>query len=144
MKVSANGGEETPVFGEKTGYYCAFSPDGNEMAYHYRDKETKEFAVAVRSMENQNIVKRYSIPPRETSPYFLKWTADGTSLSYITDDGKGKNSLWIQSLDGANPKFAQDLGSQDIMDFQISPDGKTFAFIRGDWKHDSFLLTGLK
>lgn len=144
MKVSTSGGDEAPVFDEKTGYYCAFSPDGSKMAYLYQDLETKEFVMAVRSLENQSIVSRYLIQPKETVPLYLKWMADGKSVGYIINDGKGKNALWIQKLDEASPKLEYDLGGEEIMEFQFSPDGRTFAFIRGDWKHDAVLLTGLK
>jgi hypothetical protein len=40
--------------------------------------------------------------------------------------------------------MSADLGSDEIEDLAVSPDGRTFAFIRGKWIHDAILIEGLK
>ena len=32
------------------------------------------------------------------------------------------------------------MGNEEISDFALSPDENTFAFIRGNWIHDSVLI----
>ncbi len=49
-----------------------------------------------------------------------------------------------QSLDEDKPRFIADLGDKEISDFALAPDGKAFAFTRGEWLHDAVLIDGLK
>jgi WD40 repeat protein len=51
-KVSTGGGEEV-LFDEDCGYYQAFSPDGNLLAFLFRDRETKSTKIKVISPESR-------------------------------------------------------------------------------------------
>jgi hypothetical protein len=69
--------------------------------------------------------------------------AGNQSTASVTN-GAGRSSLWQQPLDGAAARIIADLGSDEIDDLAVSPDGRTFAFIRGKWIHDAILIEGLK
>jgi len=143
-KVATDGSEESQLFSQKTGFYQAFSPDGSQMAYLFRNQETNKFEIAVIALDTQKIVKQFSIPDGKSHPYFLNWTSDGKSLTYLLEDLNEDNLLQQQDLDGKPPKVLFNLGNEEIMDCQISPNGKNYVFIRGSWKHDAVLLSGLQ
>jgi Tol biopolymer transport system component/DNA-binding winged helix-turn-helix (wHTH) protein len=144
LQVPTDGGQETEIFSEKKGYNSAFSPDGGQMAYLERDPETKKYSLAVIAMGDQSLIKRFAVTDKEIFPYHLKWSSDGKWLSYVSDNGFGKTSVWRQYLTGEPPKITADLGSDDVMECQFSPDGTALAYIRGNWQHDAFLITGLR
>jgi len=56
--------------------------------------------------------------------------------------------LWIQPFDEAEaPRKIIDFDSEQISEeggFSLSPDGKRFAVVQGNWRHDAVLLKGLK
>lgn len=143
-QVSTDGSEESKLFPNRTGFSQAFSPDGSQMAYLFRNKETNKFELAVLALETQKIIRQYSIPEGKSHPYFLNWTPDGKGLTYSLEDFIGDNSLWLQDLTENAPKILYNLGNEDVMDCQISPNGKSYVFIRGNWKSDAVLLNGLE
>jgi len=86
----------------------------------------------------------HSRPAEESSgPVKIAWVNDNQSFNYITAN-RSKNSLWRQSLDNNQPRLIADLGSEEIEDLAVSPDGNNFAFVRGKWIHDAVLIEGLK
>ncbi len=143
-KVSTKDNQESKLFPQKTGFYQAFSPDGLQMAYLLRNKETNKFEIAVISVETQKIIKQFSIPEGKSHPYFLHWTSDAKGLTYSLEDANGDKLLWLQDLTETAPKSLFNLGNDELMDCKLSPDGKNYIFIRGKWKHDAVLLSGLK
>ena len=46
-------------------------------------------------------------------------------------------------VDG-RPQLVSHLGNDEISDFDVAPDGNSFAFIRGRWTNDAVLIEGLK
>jgi Tol biopolymer transport system component len=140
-KVATNGGEEVQVENYLSG--LAFSPDGNSIAYFFRDKQDNQMRIGVRNLEDQKLVKVLRYVDNKSRPSFLVWSSDSRTLKFITY-GDSKYSLWQQSLDEDQPRFIADLGSDEIGGFAVSPDGKSFAFIRGNWIHDAVLIDGLK
>ena len=65
----------------------------------------------------------------------------------LTDDKREVGTLWFQMLDGESPRQIADLSGDAIAElyaFSLSKDGKQFAIIKGNWKHDAVLFRGLK
>ena len=138
-KIAADGSSaEARLFPERTGFYQAFSPDGSQMAYLDKNKHTDKFELALVSAETRQPVKRFAIPDGASHPYYLNWAASG--LTYSLKDQNGDHILWLQSLSEDKPKALFNLGNEDIMDCRLSPDGKSYVFIRGRWKHDAILM----
>lgn len=139
-RVAADGGEqiETSAPGK------AFSPDGKSVAYSFRDKgRDNQIKLAVMSLEDRKVLKVFNLADAEYHPVKIAWAGDNRSLFYIATEGS-RNSLWRQPLDEENPHLVGDLGGEEIPYFAVSPDGTSFAFIRGRWIHDAVLIEGLK
>lgn len=66
------------------------------------------------------------------------------SLAYSIEEHNARDSLWEQDLNKAKPELRHDLGNDEIKNIRYSSDGEKFAFIRGSWQHDAFLIKGLK
>ncbi len=138
-RVPTDGGEESQVSFPSS----AFSPDGKLVAYFFRDKEgDNRLKVAVMSVEDRKIWKTFSLAEQKSRPVEIAWAGNNKSLYYITANGS-RNSLWQQSLNDENPHLIGDLGNEEIAHFAVSPDGTSFAFIRGRWIHDAVLIEGL-
>ena len=139
-RVSSDGGEETQVSAPGR----AFSSDEKFVAYFFSAKESDHRPkLAVMSLEDRKILKTFSLADQKSRPLEIAWAGNNKTLYYITANGS-KNSLWRQSLDDENPHLVGDLGDEEIAHFAVSPDGTSFAFIRGRWIHDAVLIEGLK
>jgi Tol biopolymer transport system component/DNA-binding winged helix-turn-helix (wHTH) protein len=139
-RISTDGGEEIQISTPGR----AFSPDGKFIAYFFRDRESgNRVKLAIMSLEDWKVLKTFTVAGDRSSPVGVAWANDNKSFYYITANGP-KNSLWLQSLDGDQPHLIGDLGNEEIAHFDLSPDGKELAFIRGRWIHDAVLIEGLK
>lgn len=138
-KVSTEGGEEIQV-SENRMPKAAFSPDGNLVAYFFRDKELK---IAVMSLADKKQIKVLNYGDGKSHAVNIAWSNDNRTINFVTN-ADSKNILWQQSLDEDQPRFVADLGDEKINDFALSPDGNGFAFVRGKWMHDAVLIDGLK
>ncbi|MEK7724515.1 MAG: winged helix-turn-helix domain-containing protein [Acidobacteriota bacterium] len=141
-KAASDGSDEQPLFSDKLGYFHAFSPDGMQMAFLKKDKETSKFMLSVISLENKQIIKTYQLPNNKT-PYFLNWTADGKFLNYLMmSDNEG--IVWIQDVTKESPTELSKLGNESVLDCRLNANISKFGFIRGNWKHDVVLLKSLQ
>ena len=142
-RVPTNGGTEELVMNE-LGWNLIVSPDLSKAAFSRR--ENMETILRVVSVPQGDVEKSWRIAAPDLA--YLAWTPDGQSLAYIiADDATEKGSLWFQKLDGGAPRRIADLSGDEIAElsgFALAPDGKTFAIIKGNWKHDAVLFRGLK
>lgn len=141
-KTATDGSDEQPLFPEKIGYYHAFSPDGTQMAFLKKDKETNKFMLSAMSLDNQQIIKTYQLPNDQT-PYFLTWTADGKFLNYLMS-ADNEETFWTQDVTKESPTELSNLGKESTMDCRLNANSTKFGFIRGNWKHDAVLLKTLQ
>lgn len=139
-RSATDGSEERRLFPQRTGFYQAFSPDGSKMAYLYRNAETGQFGISVLSVETNQIIKQYAIADGRDHPYFLNWTQEENALSYIRKNADGDYILWLQPYPQTQQKPLFNLGSEEVLDCRIAPDGTNYVFIRGRWKHDAVLI----
>jgi len=56
----------------------------------------------------------------------MTFTPDGKSVAYVIRD-KGVDNIWVQPLDSSPGHQITNFTSEDIAEFQWSPDGKTLA-----------------
>lgn len=121
----------------------AFSPDGSQIAYF--EKEAEKRFIKIVSTADRQIIKTIQRAEPTSKPIILKWSPDGKFLAYIlADKTLTTKTLWFQPLDVTTPTRIGDLGADEVSQFAFAPDGKTFAVIKGVWKHDAVLLKGLK
>jgi Tol biopolymer transport system component/DNA-binding winged helix-turn-helix (wHTH) protein len=143
-RVPTDGGEETQVSFPS----LWFSPDGKFIAHFVREKEGEHrIKLAIMSVEDRKVVRTVGLADDRFRPLEISWSnawaGDNKTFYYITTDSS-RNLLWRQSFDDLKPRFAGDLGNEEIAHFAVSPDGASFAFIRGRWIHDAVLIEGLK
>lgn len=138
-KVSTETGEEIKL-SEKFLMKPKVSPDGQLIAYFFRDKV---FKIGVMRIADQKVVKTMDYGDGESRIFVLSWQPDSRTLNFVLDNDD-KTSLWQQAINEDSPHRVADLGGEDIESFSVAPDGKSFAFTRGSWLHDAVLITGLK
>ena len=151
-RVAADGGEEV-LISERTN--VSVSPDGTLGACVFRDQARgNQVKIEVLSLDDKTVLKIFSLANPKLSVFATVWANDNRTLSYITENyaktltgnsaGGLTNSLWIQSMDEDKPHLVADMGEGEIRSLALAPDGKSFAFVRGNWIHDAFLIEGLK
>lgn len=145
-RVSTKGGEEEQQVLNKEKYRFAFSPDGSRVAFS--EGKGAETFIAIVSLADGRTVKTFSYADkysRHKEDLELAWTPDGKSLACVLADSESDNhDLWLQPLDAATPLKMADLGDGKIISLAFSPDGESFAVVRGGWKHDAVLIRGLR
>jgi Tol biopolymer transport system component len=136
-------GEEQLVLDEKRERF-AFSPDGSRVAF--LDTEGGEDRLKVISLADRQNVKTFTITGEVSNAIQLKWAPDGENLAYILGGENENKVLWFQPLNGMPPRQIASLGEQQIAlyGFDISPDGRQAAVVKGGWRYDAVLITGLR
>jgi Tol biopolymer transport system component len=142
-RVPSDGGEENQVL-EGPLHEPTLSPDGKWVAYLFRSNTDKNrFTVALSSFSEPKYRRIFKLPDDRFRLLCVAWGADNNSFYYATSDGT-RNSLWRQSVSDTRPVLIGDLGDDEVAHLAMSPDGTSFAFIRGRWIHDAVLIEGLK
>lgn len=138
-KMPIEGGEPT-VITKSTASRPSLSPDGKFVAYHYLDKSFSRprWGIGVISLENGERVKRFDFPSTVVER-LVKWTRDGKSIAFLNSPG-GVPNIWLQPLDGGDPKPLTDFPSDNIIAFNWNADGSQLAVIRGVETSDVLLI----
>ncbi len=72
--------------------------------------------------------------------FIFQWAPDGRGRDYVeTKDGVG--NIWRQPLAGGPPKQLTHFASEEVMDFDWSPDGEQLLVSRGRSSRNVFLLS---
>jgi DNA-binding winged helix-turn-helix (wHTH) protein/Tol biopolymer transport system component len=144
-RVSTGSGEEQLVL-DKAKSRFAVSPDGLQVAFF--DRQGEERILTVVSLTGGQIIKTFRLADSKAFPLHLVWMPDKKNLAYISVSRENENNiLWLQSMDGAAPQQIAVLGNEEMSEgfgLAVSPDGKSFAFVQGGWRHDAVLLKGLR
>ena len=115
----------------------AFSPDGNEVAFVWwssRPGQSRLYLQAIGSVVARPLIDDPEPNRRELSP---RWFPDGRNLAFIRQEPGKPKEVWIVPASGGSPRKLLD-GPQaiapvccnkagDILNFDISPDGKTIV-----------------
>ena len=143
-RASIETGQEELVL-NATGRGLVVSPDLTRVAYSVRKGTGYDLFVA--SLPDGRPIKTWQVA---VSPdlMHLAWSTDGKTLSYVlANEAAEINSLWYQDIDSDKPRQIADLSGDEISElsgFSLSFDGKSFAVIKGTWRHDGVLIRGLK
>jgi hypothetical protein len=95
-------------------------------------------ALAVSPIESASEAKTFDIPLTFRLDT-INWTADGHALIYI-DTRNGISNLWKQPLVGGQSVQLTSFKSDQIFNFNLSPNGKQLAFSRGTVVSDVVLI----
>ena len=144
-KADSATGEEFAVAPD-LGRRMTVSPDGQSIAFTKNDAGT--VSLHLYSIAEERIIKTFTIDQPRSTIVQLEWTRDSRKLAYIlTDDKRENGRLMQQDLNSASPVQIADLRGDSFAEMPalaMSADGRSFAVIRGNWKHDAVLIRGLK
>ena len=118
--VSSQGGEPRQLT-RHTDCFCellAWSPGGDSIAYACSDSTIRIIPVA--GGEPRTVLKVDGLQSHQGS---LAWTIDGSRLLYTA-----KRRLWTVSTAGGEPTAITTDLDGNILQFALSPDGKSIAF----------------
>ena len=123
---------------------AAISPDGKLIAYLFLDEQVKprKWKIGVSPFDGVEPIKVLAIPPSLNIPVGIRWTPDGRALAYC-DSHLLTSSIWIQSLDGSQPKQLTEYEDALILQFEWSRDGKQLAILRRTYTDDIVMITGI-
>jgi Tol biopolymer transport system component len=138
-KVPINGGEPVLVTDKYT-TNPVISPDGKLFACSYWDfKDTNTRArIALFPIEGGEPIKTFDIPDSN-----LSWMADGRALTYIDTRG-GVSNIWMQPINGGQPRQLTNFNSDRIFNYAWSRDGKQLLYSRGTVTSDVVMISDLK
>jgi eukaryotic-like serine/threonine-protein kinase len=138
-KVSIEGGEAIKSL--ELGYETSpvISPDGRYIAYEYINKANGKIHTAIASAESLEVVKSFDLRTRTN----MRWSRDGKGITYV-ENRVGGNDIWFQPIDGGSPKRLTDIGTDEVIWFDWSPDGKLLLYARGNWTCDMVMLNNFR
>ena len=147
-KISSAGGASVSAT-EIKGVRPQYSPDGKLVAFFFIDDSTEpepHWSIGVVSAEDGKFIQKLTIVPT-VNERFLRWTPDGKSIAYISNEGDIVKII-VHSLDNTEPPrvllaFPTEAGGL-IQAFAWSPDGRQFAFTRESNHRDAVLLNNFK
>ncbi len=137
-KMPIEGGEAVPLTDSECGN-PAISPDGRFIACKYWDGTDAPTYLAVIPTTGGAPVKKFNLQNID----LWKFTADSKNLVYV-DKSAGYSNLFRQPLDKNEPEQITDFKSDQILRFDISPDGKEIVFLRGGINTDVFMINNFR
>ncbi len=142
ISIGDDGKSTSTVVSEERMFQPEISPDEKTVAYFSRPPN-QPFQIALMSLTGAKILKTFSIADEKSLPVKIVWSPDGKFLFYLCEGDK-QSVVWRLSSETGKSEIFVDLGADEVSDISFSPDGKSFAFVRGKALHDAFLLEGLK
>jgi Tol biopolymer transport system component len=140
-RVSIDGGEIEQLTDGFTGYPTV-SPDGKMIAsLHSEGPGSYPWKMAIYPFEGGPPTKIF---PQSVSTQTIQWTPDGRGLTYRDNPLNGPSKIWIQPIDGAQPKQLAEFETDRIFGFDWSRDGKHIACVRGLWTTNIVLIRDFK
>lgn len=144
-RVVIGDGREELVLNDM-GRHLVVSPDATQAAF--TERKNQETVLTIVSLADAKPLKTFATGNPTANLAHLVWSQDGKYLAYVlTDDRRENGKLFFQYLDSDTPRQIADLSGDTIAELSslaLSPDGKRFAAIKGNWKHDAVLIRGLK
>ncbi len=136
-KIPIDGGQPLQLT-NVTSLPPAVSPDGRYIACGYWDEQlNSQFAVAIIPFEGGQPIKSFNIPQGQ-----LRWTADGSGLMFLDNQG-GVSNVWLQPFAGGAPRQLTNFKSDLIFSFDWSRD-RQLACSRGIATSDVVVISNIK
>jgi dipeptidyl aminopeptidase/acylaminoacyl peptidase len=115
----------------------AFSPAGDRVAFYYGPRNERRLAVM--PIEGDRVA--WSVPATYYLPD-IRWAPAGDAL-FVNGHGTEFSNIWKQPFKGEATRVTN-LREQFAMRFDVSPDGKSLALVRGQVMRDAVLITGFE
>jgi Tol biopolymer transport system component len=139
-KVAMEGGEPVRI-SDTIASNPSVSPDGRLVAAFRAHEETASLRLALFSIDGGPPVRIFPQPVRNLA--VIRWTRDGKFISYV-DTIDGVSNIELQPVEGGQPVRFTNFRSDVIFGFDWSADGKQLACVRGIWKNNLVLISGLR
>jgi DNA-binding winged-HTH domains len=120
----------------------AVSADGQTIAYHYLDPELEksQWSIGIVSSNGGQRLRRFNLPPTVgVTRKFVRWFPDQKSIAYVNKPG-GLSDIWLQPIDGSQPKRLTEFKVEQMLAFDWSHDGRSLAFVREIETRDVVLI----
>jgi Tol biopolymer transport system component len=105
-------------------YMPCYSPDGDFIACLAEDTLSHDFKMSILAADDGRIVRTF---PSQMANYGrIRWMPDGRTLVYNGHQNDADN-LWLQSVDGGEPRQLTDFTSGNIIGFALSTRGDSLA-----------------
>ncbi|MEO7658915.1 MAG: protein kinase [Pyrinomonadaceae bacterium] len=145
-RVSIDGGAPQQVT-DKYSIWPAVSPDGQSIAYIYRDDPTNSpLKIAILPIAGGE-PKQIFDAPESAKPISrltpVRWTPSGSDLIYVVTIG-GVSNIWSQPIVGGPPKQLTTFKSELIFGFEWSRDGRQLLVTRGTRTSDVVLISNFR
>jgi len=117
------------------------SPDGKLLLCRMRMKDPKGgplWRTTVVAADGSGTARTFDAPRYGGGP-ILQWHPNGRAFVFV-DFKDGIDNLWMQDLAGGEPRQLTFFESGDIFRFDLAPDGKRLALVRGDSTRDAVLI----
>jgi eukaryotic-like serine/threonine-protein kinase len=135
-KVSIDGGQAVRLT-EGFSSFPAVSPDGKLIACLYSPVGEPSWKIAILPFAGGAPIKLFTNPLDSST--VLRWLPDGRSLSY-SENLLGSAKIWIQALEGGEPKPFVEFENDRIFGFDWSGDGRRLICVRGIWSSNAVLI----
>ncbi len=136
-KVAMDGGDPVRLI-EGNADIPVVSPDGKMIAYLDRP-EGHTPRITIIPFAGGPAIKTFDTPKATT----LRWTRDGREILFSKSDG-GITNIWRQPLSGGKPTQVTRFNSDQIWDFDISPDGSQIVLTHGRIDSDVMLIRDVR
>jgi eukaryotic-like serine/threonine-protein kinase len=133
-KVSIDGGKPVRL-ADFEADSPAVSPDGTRVAFHLQN------ALGVMPIGGGPVQRFANITRTRHSS--VRWTADGTALLHNAGLNDRSN-IWLQPLDGSPPRKITQFDDEYVLHFDVSPDGRHMAIVRGTLSRDAVLIENFR
>ena len=137
--ISIDGSDPRQLTNNMSGH-PVFSPDGTAIACLYEEQDSK-MKIAIIPANGGPPVKTFPLPSGISLTF--RWTPDGKAIMYSLRR-RGVANLWVQPVEGGEPKQLTNFTSDLIHSYDLSRDGKHFVFSRGTKTSDVVLFSGIK
>jgi Tol biopolymer transport system component/DNA-binding winged helix-turn-helix (wHTH) protein len=137
-RIAVSGGEPTITKHSTLSNVFAgpISPDGKLMCVGFYDTASKQpWKKGVMSVESGELLNTFDSFQR-----FGGWTEDSKSLIVVRDVDQRSN-LWLQPIDGSEPRQLTKFEGGMIRSFAVSPDFKQIAISRGNPSAEAILIS---
>ena len=137
-KIPVEGGE--PIRLKQTGCDMPhFSPDDKYISCVIDQKD-----ILILSAEDGTLVRSLPTLPLSMLGFGARWTPDGKALVYVVSPDWTVSNLWVQPVNGGQPKRLTDFTNSSIYHFAYSRDGTRLFLARGNQIHDAILIKNTK
>ncbi|MEP6903434.1 MAG: DPP IV N-terminal domain-containing protein, partial [Actinomycetota bacterium] len=142
ITVSGDGSFISSLVSNERTYLAVIDSTGETAAYFSR-KSGDFHEIVLMSVADGKVLKSFRLADEQSHPMKIIWSKDNKYLYYLIKKAS-KSMIWQLSPETGKSEMLTEMSDHEVSDFAFSPDGKTFAFICGSWKHDAFLIEGLK